>query len=266
MLTMVEYLLDNVDLLIDAALQLMIGLATGLIQALPVLIEKAPIIILKLVQAFFAASAKLLEVGKQIIDQIRTAIDQYLPGLLAKGAELISKLKEKITEKVKEFVNIGKNIVDGIKKGISDAWDALTDWFGEKISGLVGGVKDLLGIESPSKVFANEVGKMIPLGIAEGIEDEMGVVDETVKAMTADMVDMGVSATVSQQVALGTAQSDPLSAITALLSAYLPVIASGENINISLEGDAGRLFRMMQRESVRNTQIVGTGAVLSATT
>ena len=257
------YLIDNIDLLIDAAVQLMIGLATGLIQALPVLIEKAPIIIMKLLEALLNAVPKLLAAGQQIIETIKAAIDQYMPGLIAKGSELMTKLKSKITEKVKEFVNIGRDIIEGIKKGINDAWDALTNWFSDKISSLVGGVKDLLGIESPSKVFANEVGRMIPLGIAEGINEGMGVVDETVKAMTSDMVDMGVSATVLQQVALSTSQTDPLSAITALLSAYLPMIADGQKI--TLEGDAGRLFRLMQRESVRNTQIVGTGAVLSAT-
>ena len=213
--------------------------------------------------AFIKAVPKLLAAGQQIIEVIKTAIDQYLPGLLAKGSELMGKLKDKLTEKVKEFINIGRDIIEGIKKGINDAWDALTDWFSDKISSLVGGVKDLLGIESPSKVFANEVGKMIPLGIAEGINEKMGVVDDTVRAMTSDMVDMGVSATVSQQVTMGAAQTDPLSAITALLSAYLPMIADGQKI--TLEGDAGRLFRLMQRESVRNTQIVGTDAVLSAT-
>lgn len=260
------YLIENIDLLLDAATQLMIGLATGLINAIPVLIEKAPIIIIKLVAAFLLALVKLDEVGHKLIEAIKTSIDQYLPGLLAKGSELISKLKAKISEKVKEFTQIGKNIIEGIKKGISDAWESLQKWFGEKISGLVSGVKDLLGIESPSKVFANEVGKMIPLGIAQGMEDEMGVVDDTIKAMTTGMVDMGVSASVSQQVMMGTSQADPIATITSLLSTYLPVIASGENQHLYLEADAGRLFRVMQRESVRNTQIVGTNAVLASNT
>ena len=260
------YLLENIDLLIDAAAQLMIGLAEGIVAALPILIEKAPIILLKLAEALFKASLKLYEVAEEIIKVIKEGIDQYLPGLLAKGAEAMTKLKQKITDKVKEFTQIGKMLVEGIKKGISDAWEALQNWFGEKISGLVGGVKDLLGIESPSKVFANEVGKMIPLGIAEGIADEMGVVDDTVKAMTTGMVDMGVSASVTQQVTAGAMQSDPLAAIVSLLSSYLPVIASGENQHVYLEGDAGRLFRVIQRESIRNTQIVGTNSVLSATT
>jgi hypothetical protein len=49
-----------------------------------------------------------------------------------------------------------------------------------------------------------------------------------------------------------------------LLATYLPQIAQGGNVNITLDGDAGRLFRLMQRESVRNTQMVGVNSVLSA--
>ena len=41
---MVETLIDNIDLIIDAGIQLIIGLADGLIQALPILIDKIPII------------------------------------------------------------------------------------------------------------------------------------------------------------------------------------------------------------------------------
>lgn len=260
------YLLENIDLLIDAAAQLIIGLATGLIEALPILIEKAPIIILQLAEALFKASLKLYEVAFEIIKIIKEGIEQYMPQLLAKGAEAMTKLKEKLTEKVKEYVNIGKMIVEGIKKGISDAWEALQNWFGEKISGLVGGVKDLLGIESPSKVFAQQVGEQIPAGIAMGIGEGMGVLDDAMAAMTSDVVDMGVSATVSQQVTQGAVQSDPTTSATALLASYLPQIVDALHQRIVLDGDAGRLFRLMQRESIRNTQIVGTNSVLSATT
>ena len=266
LLTIVTNLLDNIDLLIDAAIQLITGLAEGLINALPVLIEKAPEIILKLALAIANNAPKLLEAGLKLIVTLAEALVTYLPQLIAKVPVLVNGLVQAFNKMINNFINVGKNIVEGIKKGISDAWEALQNWFGEKISGLVGGVKDLLGIESPSKVFANEVGRMIPLGIAEGIADEMGVVDDTVKAMTSGMVDMGVSASVTQQVTAGAMQSDPLAAIVSLLSSYLPVIANGENINISLEGDAGRLFRLMQRESIRNTQIVGVNSVLSATT
>lgn len=264
-LTISEYLIDNIDILIDAALQLMIGLATGLVNALPILIEKAPIIITKLFNALVAAIPKIIEAGKKIITIIKEGIDQMLPGLLAKGAELINKLKEKIMQKIEEFKNVGKNIIDGIKQGISDAWEGLTSWFSEKLSGLVEGVKDLFKIQSPSKVFADEVGEMIPLGIAKGIQNGMGVLDKTMAAMTNGVIDAGISTTMSSVVsAVGSPDNGTVGAIYKLIAQYLPEIASATDQKIVLEGDAGRLFRLIQRESIRNTQIVGTDAVLSS--
>ena len=264
-LTISEYLIDNIDILIDAAIQLMIGLATGLVQALPILIEKVPVIISKLLAAFLAAIPKLIEAGKQVITILKNGIDQYLPQLLAKGAELMNKLRDKIKEKIDQFIEIGKNIVEGIKQGIADMWDSLINWFKDKLSGMLDAVKDFFGISSPSKVFAKEIGYNIPLGIAKGIEDGMGVVDKTMQAMTKDMVDLGVSATMTQNMAGAPAQGANDSALLNLLSQYLPMIAAGVKDPVRLEGDMGRLFRAMQRESIRNTQLVGTGAVLSAT-
>lgn len=267
-LTITQYLIENIDLLIDAAIQLMVGLATGLIQALPVLIEKAPQIIAALFTALVAAIPKLLEAGKQIITVIANAISTYGPVLLQKGQQLINDLKNKLLEKIKEFVNIGKNIVEGIKKGISDAWEKLTEWFSDKIKNLVGGVKEWLGIESPSKVFANQVGKWIPAGIAEGINDGMGVLNKAMDGMASNVVAEGINATVKGVVDSNMSEMGDSSngSLYSLLAQYLPQIAENSNVNISLEGDAGRLFRLMQRESMRNTQLVGVNSVLSATT
>lgn len=258
------YLIENIDLLIDAALQLMIGLATGLIAALPILIEKAPQIITALFNAFVAAIPKLLEAGKKIITIIRDGLTQTANILYTKGQEIINSLKQKIIDKIKDFISVGKNIIDGIKQGISEAWNGLVNWFSEKINGLVDSVKGLLGIKSPSKVFANEVGEWIPSGIAQGIQNGMGVLDDTIQGMTTEMVASVNPNVMSNSIYNpGNSQSDT-SALYELLATYLPQIAAGDNLNITLEGDAGRLFKLMQRESRRVTQIVGTSAVLSA--
>lgn len=72
------------------------------------------------------------------------------------------------------FKDIGGNIVGGIREGISNAWDGLTNWFGEKWDGLVGSVKGFLGISSPSKLFEDEIGVNMALGVGEGWEKEFG--------------------------------------------------------------------------------------------
>ena len=72
------------------------------------------------------------------------------------------------------FKNIGSNIVNGIKNGISNAWNKLVNWFNGLWDNLVGGVKRFLGISSPSKLFEDEIGVNMALGVGEGWEKEFG--------------------------------------------------------------------------------------------
>lgn len=260
-LNIVQYLLDNIDLLLDAASQLMIGLAIGLVNAIPILIEKVPQIILSLFDAFVSAMTKLVETGRQIITIIADAVKTYAPQLMDKGRELMSDLKTKILEQVDKFMDIGKNIVDGIKKGISDAWSGFKEWLFGLLGGLVEGVQEFFKIGSPSKVFADDVGRWIPAGIAEGIDEGMSVLDDAMVGMTMSISPeqmSGVTAysptsqTMTGQGALGQVYS--------LLAQYLPVIASGENVSVSLDVDGAQLYRVMKREERRNTQLVGVTA------
>ena len=79
------------------------------------------------------------------------------------------------------FKNIGSNIVNGIKNGISNAWNNLVSWFNGLWDNLVGGVKRFLGISSPSKLFEDEIGVNMALGVSEGWEKEFGDVQSQIE-------------------------------------------------------------------------------------
>ena len=67
------------------------------------------------------------------------------------------------------FTSVGKNIINGIWKGISDGWDWLKKKVKEVADSLLSAAKDALGIESPSKEFA-EVGEYVVKGMGKGLE------------------------------------------------------------------------------------------------
>lgn len=86
-----------------------------------------------------------------------------------------------------KFITIGKQIIDGIKSGIKNAISGLYKSIEDSLKGLVGKAKKALGIHSPSKVFADEVGKNAALGIGVGFKKAMSGVSSTMrKAMPTD--------------------------------------------------------------------------------
>ena len=69
-----------------------------------------------------------------------------------------------------DFAQIGINIVTGLGEGIRKAGGAVFDALKGVVMGAVDGVKNLLGIHSPSTVFDEEIGQQMGEGAAQGIE------------------------------------------------------------------------------------------------
>lgn len=87
-----------------------------------------------------------------------------------------------------QMVDIGKDVVRGLWNGIS----GMTSWMKDKVSdfagGVVSGIKDALGIHSPSRVMRDQVGKMIGAGMAEGIADSTRQVNAAIQQLNGEVV------------------------------------------------------------------------------
>lgn len=82
------------------------------------------------------------------------------------------------------FTQIGVDIINGIVNGLKSAWNWLSNTISDIANGALKMAKSILGIGSPSKRFADEVGKWIPHGIAKGINDHAHVVHAAVKKIS----------------------------------------------------------------------------------
>lgn len=104
-------------------------------------------------------------------------IAQWGSDMVQKGKQAASDLCSTVIDEVSQLpgkmLDIGYNIVTGIWDGICNAGNWFKSQVSSFFSGIVDGVKDGLGIHSPSKVFADEIGRWIPPGIGVGIEAEM---------------------------------------------------------------------------------------------
>lgn len=115
-----------------------------------------------------AAWAAVKTVVLNAVAAFENAVDKFFDKVVEIGNAVVSFFKS-VPE---QMVEIGKNIVMGLWEGIK----LMASWIGEKVSGFVGGlvdgVKGVLGIHSPSRVFAG-IGQNMALGLGQGFEKQM---------------------------------------------------------------------------------------------
>ena len=176
----VETLLANMDQILNAALQIIMGLARGLVEALPRLIEALPKIINGIINFITNNLPLIVEMGIKIVLQLAVGLIKAIPQLIAAIPQIVVALITGIGKAAVSIVSVGKDIVKGLWNGIA----SMVTWIKDKISGFVGGivsgVKGVLGIKSPSTVFAG-IGDNMALGLGEGFDKAMDKVSDDIE-------------------------------------------------------------------------------------
>lgn len=255
------FLLQNIPALLSAGADILVNLVLGIIDNLPQILQAAISVNENFIAGIAKALPQILQSGIEILGKLIAGIISAIPKLIA----ALPKIFTAITGAFSKFdwKKIGKDILDGIKQGILNAVSSVVDAAKEAAGAIWDAVKGFFKISSPSKLMYY-AGEMIDEGLANGIRDNQQMVNEAITSLTpVDAASLQVSAPMTAA-APRTDSDEKIDDLINLLSAYLPAIANG-HVQITLDGDAGRLFRLMQRESIRNTNIAGTNSVLSAT-
>lgn len=172
-LTLASSLLSNIDQIIDAGIDLLVGLAQGLVNALPQLINKAPTIIGQLASAIIRNLPKILQAGIKILGMLATGLIQSVPQLISKIPSIISQIKNAFTSI--NWGEVGSNIIKGIANGLKNAGGAIVEAAKNAAKSALNAAKDFLGIHSPSRVFRDQVGKMMALGMGIGFDKNVPI-------------------------------------------------------------------------------------------
>lgn len=175
----INFITANLPQILQQGVQIINSLVNGILNAIPELVANLPQVITAIVNFIVSSLPQILEAGVQILQNLITGIINTIPELVSNLPQIINAIVNGIGSLMGSIINIGGDIVRGIWDGISGAagwlWSQITGW----MSGIVNGIKGFFGIHSPSKLFRDEIGKNIGLGVAEGIEDSK---DDAVKA------------------------------------------------------------------------------------
>lgn len=127
-----------------------------------------------------AIKDKLVEVWGNAKDAVVTKAEELRDQAVAKVLEL----KDKVTGLAGEFLtaakSVGQAIVDGIVNGITGAAGAIADAARGAAQSALDAAKDLLGIKSPSREAAAQIGLPFSQGIASGITQSGGLVTSAI--------------------------------------------------------------------------------------
>ena len=106
----------------------------------------------------------------------------------AAATQLFNSIVNGLSSLPSKMAKIGSNIVSGIWNGISSGWNWLTNKVSNLANSLLDAAKDALGIDSPSKEFADEVGRWIMPGVGKGLDKSMPATLKDMKAKAGELV------------------------------------------------------------------------------
>lgn len=172
-LTLVTSLISNLPQLITSGLNLMKGLASGIANSIPLVAAKAPVIIGKLASTIITNLPKILTAGVQIISKLAVGLVQGIPALIGKIPSMVSQIKNAFTSV--SWGSVGMNIIKGIASGLTGAAGAIVEAAKSAANKALDAAKSALGIHSPSRVFRDQVGKMMALGMGIGFEKNIPI-------------------------------------------------------------------------------------------
>ena len=230
--------------IIQMGIDLLFALIDGIIKCIPELVAAVPTLIIAFVNGIVNNLDKIILAAPQIIVSLITGIIGAIPELIAAVPRVIAAIADTIRNY--DWGGIGRNIVQGLKDGIAGMWDNIKDWFNEKVNSLVGGVKRILGIHSPSKVFAG-IGGFMAEGLGEGFSDEFAAVKNDIEgSMNFDAGTITADANISRNYTMGsygaasTSGGGDSGRIVMLLEQYLPMLA-----NMKVIMDSGQVIGLL---------------------
>lgn len=170
---LVEQITILLPQILNAGIDIIAALASGIGENLPALIPAAVDAIITVAEGLVDHVDEIIIAAGSLIAGLTQGLIEALPRLVVRLPEIIGAIVKGLLSGMAAIGDVGVQLVRGLWEGISSSatwlWNKLSGWCDD----ILGWVLHLFGINSPSKVFADEVGKFIPPGITLGVEQAM---------------------------------------------------------------------------------------------
>lgn len=183
----VDFLLGAIPQIVEAGIDLLVALIDALPEIITEIVLAIPEIVNGIVDALMDNIPALVEAGIKLLVSLVYALPEIIAAVVEAIPKIVKGLYDAIIERKGEIADAGKNLIHGLWDGILDTYEWLKSKVKGFFDGIVGSIKDFFGISSPSKLFEEEIGKNLALGIGEGFENSMKKVSKDMtKAIPTD--------------------------------------------------------------------------------
>lgn len=156
------------------------GLKQGISNAISSIGETIAKVVSAIVNKISELYSKMLDAGKKAIENLISGISQKIEDAKTKAGEVIATVKG-VFEGLNLF-DIGKNLIQGFVNGVSTMIETAKNTVAGIGNSVITKMKDVLGINSPSKVFA-EIGDFLMQGLVVGVETGQQIVNDAMNLM-----------------------------------------------------------------------------------
>lgn len=196
-MTFLDAIATYVPQVVNAGMQMIIDLINGMANAIsantPQLVSAMQNLINAIIDAGVAvltgSVSTFLSKGGELIGGLIDGIKSKIGDVVSAVGSIISSCKEGLANIGSEFISIGSNIIDGLVSGIKSGISSVGSAISDVVSSAVGKAKKLLGIHSPSRVFA-EIGMYSDKGLAKGLIKYSNVVTKAAGNVANNMIDV----------------------------------------------------------------------------
>ena len=143
--------------------------------------KQGPDMITKFVAYATEKLPDILNLGLQLVLSLVKGLAQNLPNIVRGALEIMYTVSKTLYDALPDIFEVGVEIVKGLWGGIVSMATWIKDKLFDFVGGLVDGVKGMLGIHSPSRVFAG-IGQNMALGLGQGFEKQMQGVSASIQS------------------------------------------------------------------------------------
>ncbi len=218
-LTILDVLVTSIPAMVDAGMKIIVGILKGIADNIGQVVEQGANIIINFLKGVSSKLPEVIDAAFKLIiafiNGLANAIRNNSNAIFDVCENLIDAIVDSLVSLMGRLPEVGINIVKGLIKGVKSMGKALVNAAKGVVQSAIDGAKKLLGIHSPSTVFA-EIGMYSGKGLVVGLKGMS-------KAVSSAAADVGMGAADSMTSALS-GISDALNSDINLQPTIRPVV------------------------------------------